>query len=309
MHGRPRADDRRLAVAVADRTVLVTGASSGIGRHVARRLAAAGARVLVTARSEGRLAALVREISAAGGTAAAFPADLTDPEQTGALAAWVNDEHGGLDILVNNAGHSLWRSFALTEYRPADSLRMAEVNYLGPVRLTLALLPGMRARGGDSGPARIVNVSSIAVLLPTLPRMAAYVAAKSAFDAWLRGLATEVRRDGVRVASVYLSVTRTRMTSATPWMSRVRPLSAADSAGLVCDAIAYRRTTVGPWWRWGVQAGGQLGRGRAEALLARWYARSADTPAARLVSRRTGPAGEAAPGTPRGETARAAGGR
>lgn len=313
LHGRPRARDRRLSRAVTGRTVLVTGASSGIGRHVARRLAAAGARVVVTARSPGRLAALVREISATGGHAAAFPADLADPEQIRALARYVNDEHGGIDVLVNNAGHSLWRSFALTEYRPEDSLRMAEVNYLGPLRLTLALLPGMRARstprGTGAGPTRIVNVSSIAVLLPTLPRMAAYVAAKSAFDTWLRGLATEVRRDGVRVTSVYLSVTRTRMTSATPWMRRVRPLSAEDSAGLVCDALAYRRSTVGPWWRWVVQACGQLGRGRAEALLAHWYARSADTPAARLVSRRPAPVDGAAHSTPREVGVPAAGGR
>lgn len=284
--------------------MLVTGASSGIGRHVARRLAAAGARVLTTARSPGRLDALVRDVRAAGGTAFAFPADLTDTEQTQALAEWVNAEHGGVDILVNNAGHSLWRSFALTGYRPADSLRMAEVNYLGPVRLTLALLPGMQARGGG----RVVNVCSIAVLLPTLPRMAAYVAAKSAFDTWLRGLATEVRRDGIRVASVYLSVTRTRMTSATPWMSRVRPLSAEDSAGLVCDAIAYRRSSVGPWWRGALQAFGQLGRGGAESLLARLYARSADTPAARLVSGRP-ETPRPVPGTPREERARASGGR
>ncbi len=282
MHGRPRADGRRLSRAVAGRTVLVTGASSGIGRHVARRLGAADAHVLITARSEGRLAALAREISADGGSAAVFPADLTDPEQTDALADWVNGEHGGLDILVNNAGHSLWRSFALTGYRPVDTLRMAHVNYLGPMRLTLALVPGIQARGGG----RIVNVSSIAVLLPTLPRMASYVAAKCAFDSWLRGLATEVRGDGIRVTSVYLSVTRTRMTSPTPWMRRVRPLSVEDSAGLVCDALVYRRSSVGPWWRWAVQSFGQLGRSGAEVVLARWYGRSADTRAARLVSRR-----------------------
>ncbi|MFR9673522.1 SDR family NAD(P)-dependent oxidoreductase [Streptomyces sp. TR06-5] len=305
LHGRPRADDRRLAGAVAGRTVLVTGASSGVGRQVARRLATAGARVLVTARSAGRLEILVREIAAEGGSAAAFPADLTDPAAVAALAAWVEDEQGGVDALVNNAGHSLWRSFALTEFRPTDSVRMTEVNHLGPLRLTLALLPGMRARGGG----RIVGVCSIAALLPTLPRMAAYVAAKSAFDTWLRGLATEVRGDGVRVVSVYLGVTRTRMTSATPWLRRVRPLSATDAAGLVCDALVYRRTSIGPWWRRGVQALGPFLRGSTEALLARWYARTADTPAARLVSRGTDRPVTAAAATRRPASGRAAEGR
>ena len=152
-HGFPR--PRRLRDAVGGKTVLVTGASFGIGEAAARLLAAAGAKVLLVARSRDQLELIAGEIRALGGTAEVHPADLTDTAAVAELARRVIAAHGAVDVVVSNAGKSIRRSVALSYDRFHDYERTAGVNYLGPVRLLLALLPGMRRRGpGTSSTSR-----------------------------------------------------------------------------------------------------------------------------------------------------------
>ncbi|ETB08024.1 epimerase, partial [Mycobacterium avium subsp. paratuberculosis 10-5864] len=124
-------DPDRLRGAVGGRTVLVTGASYGIGEATARRLAAAGATVLVVARSEERLGELTAAINAGGGRAVAYPTDLTDESAVSALTKQITEEHGPLDVVVSNAGKSLRRSLHHQYDRPHDFQRTIDVNYLG----------------------------------------------------------------------------------------------------------------------------------------------------------------------------------
>jgi NAD(P)-dependent dehydrogenase (short-subunit alcohol dehydrogenase family) len=134
---------------------LVTGASSGIGAATARMLAAGGTTVALVARRADRLEEVLAECLGTAPDSRAWPADLSDPEQAAALARSIWDAHGGVDVLVNNAGVPL--------RRPVQRLTLAEVeramtiNYLSPVAMTLALLPGMLERGRGT----IVNVSSL----------------------------------------------------------------------------------------------------------------------------------------------------
>ncbi|HXJ37310.1 MAG TPA: SDR family NAD(P)-dependent oxidoreductase, partial [Candidatus Eisenbacteria bacterium] len=149
--------------AVRGKYVLVTGASSGIGRALAIKVAAAGAHAILVARRADQLAEVRTLIERAGGTASAFPTDLTDAASVERLCHDVVARFGGVDVLVNNAGRSIRRSLSLSEDRFHDFERTMEINYFGAVRLLLGLLPAMRKRGGG----HVVNVSSIGAQVGT----------------------------------------------------------------------------------------------------------------------------------------------
>ncbi|MGO8904484.1 MAG: SDR family NAD(P)-dependent oxidoreductase [Solirubrobacteraceae bacterium] len=267
---------KALRDAVDGKVVLVTGASYGIGEATARKLAAAGATVLLVARSGDRLEELKQQISKAGGRAHAYTTDLSDPESVDALAAEALERHDHIDVLVNNAGKSIRRSIELSYDRFHDFERTTWVNYLGPVKLVLALLPSMRA----CGQGHIVNVSTSGVRMPPAPRWSAYVASKSAFDVFIRTVALEVARDGVTVSSVYMPLVHTRMSAPTPALRYVPGLSAEEAADLVCKAIAERPTVISPWWASAVEAGSAVTRWPWETAMGIWSRVSGDTSSA-----------------------------
>jgi len=227
--------------AVSGKVVLVTGASSGIGWATARKLANAGAEVVLVSRSEDKLKDLRGEIEAAGGEACIHGADLADRDATATLVDDVHRCHGPVDILVSNAGHSIRRSVELSYERFHDYQRTIDVNYLGPVRLVLGLLPDMRERGGG----HIVNVSSLGVLF-SAPRFSAYLGSKSAFDAFLRCIAPEVRDDGVAVTNVYMPLVHTPMVEATRVYRLLPGLTPDQAADRICQAVVDRPRSVAP---------------------------------------------------------------
>ncbi|MFL6238518.1 MAG: SDR family NAD(P)-dependent oxidoreductase [Actinomycetes bacterium] len=278
----------RLRPRVHGRTVLVTGASSGIGAASARQLAMAGARVLLVARSTDRLVQLGAEISGAGGTAYPHPADLSDVSSVESLVDDVVRRYGGVDVLVNNAGRSIRRSVSLSYDRFHDFTRTDDVNYRGPVRLTLGLLPGMRARRWG----HIVNVSSAGALIPA-PRFSAYLASKTAYDVFLRSLVGEVRADNVHISSLYMPLVHTPMVEATPVYRRLPGLTPDEAAQWISRAIAERRRVMAPWYARAGQLMGALGGRPPDRLMSMVYRLSQDSPAARGES--NGSAGEETP--------------
>jgi NAD(P)-dependent dehydrogenase (short-subunit alcohol dehydrogenase family) len=269
----------RLRAAVAGKTVLVTGASYGIGEATARRVAAAGATVLLLARTAGRLDAVAGEITAAGGTACPFPVDLTDLAAVRAVAAEVLARHHHVDVVVSNAGKSIRRSVQLSYDRMHDYERTMAVNYLGPVQLLLGLLPAMRQRGRG----HIVNVSTAAVRMPPMPRWGAYQASKTAFDVWLRSLAAEVHADGVTTTSIYMPLVRTRMSEPTPGLRRIPALLPQQAAGLVAKAIVSRPARITPWWLRATELVSTAAPGPVEVMSRLGYRNSRDSPRAHDV--------------------------
>jgi NAD(P)-dependent dehydrogenase (short-subunit alcohol dehydrogenase family) len=258
----------RLRAAVAGQTILVTGASHGIGRATATRLARAGANVLLVARSTDRLEELAEQLRADGADAHALPADLSDAEQAvPALARRILDAHGPPDVIVNNAGKSIRRAVAQSYDRFHDYTRTNALNYLGPVRLLLELLPAMRTRGSG----HIVNVSTVGVLLPPTPRWSAYQASKTAFDVWLRSLAAEAHADGITATSLYMALVHTRMSAPTDDFKLVPGLSPDEAAGLVCHAIVDRPSAITPWWATTAALIDTAARGASDRLV-RLYA-------------------------------------
>ncbi|MEU7629549.1 SDR family NAD(P)-dependent oxidoreductase [Nocardia sp. NPDC049220] len=263
---RPRAQSLRAAV--AGKVVLVTGASHGIGKASAHKLAAAGATVLLVARSADELDRLAAEITAAGGVAHAYPADLTDMDAVEQLGRGLLDQHGRLDVIINNAGKSIRRPIDESYERFHDFTRTIDLNYLGPVRLLLTVLPTMRARGQG----HLVNMSTWGVLMPPAPRWAAYSASKTAFDVWLRSVAAEAASDGVTTTSIYLPLVHTRMSAPTDF-SRVPGLTIDEASNLVCHAVTAKPREIAPWWSAPVQAWTDLNRPHAQRFMERRFRR------------------------------------
>ena len=148
---------------LVNRHVVITGASSGIGRAAAFAVAERGARVILIARRADELAEVAAQIRAEGGTAFTYPCDLTEEEAVEHTVKTILADHGHVDMLVNNAGRSIRRSVYRSTDRLHDFERTMAVNYFGAVRLTLALLPQMRERRFG----HIVNVSTAGVQVAT----------------------------------------------------------------------------------------------------------------------------------------------
>ena len=227
--------DRSFEGAVDGRRVLITGASSGIGRATALKIAAAGGIPLLVARSEDKLAEVVAEIERAGGTAHAYSCDLSDTEAIEGLVERVMAEHPAVDVLVNNAGRSIRRSIALSYDRFHDFERTIRLNYLGAVKLIILLLPRMRER--RSG--HIVNVSSIGVQTNP-PRFSAYVASKAALDAFTRVVSSETIGDEVTFTTIHMPLVRTAMIAPTRLYDSFPTISPDEAADLICEAIRSR---------------------------------------------------------------------
>ena len=231
--------DRSLEGAVADKVVLITGASDGIGKQAALRVAEAGAHVLLVSRTREKLEAVRDEIAEEGGSAAVHPCDLTDGEDIVRLADEVLEEYGRVDILINNAGKSIRRSIRLSYDRLHDYERTMQLNYFGAVQLILKLLPAMTGNGGG----HIINVSSIGVQTNT-PRFSAYVASKAALDAFSRCIASEVVDDGVKITTIYMPLVRTKMIAPTKMYDYFPAITPEDAAEMIATAIIDRPKKV-----------------------------------------------------------------
>jgi NAD(P)-dependent dehydrogenase (short-subunit alcohol dehydrogenase family) len=224
--------DRSFAHAVNGKVVLITGASSGIGKAAAFKIAAAGGIPLLVARSADKLEETKQEIEALGGTAYTYSADLSNLDSIEALVEQVLSDHPAVDVLVNNAGRSIRRSIALSGDRFHDFERTVQLNYLGTIKLTMGLLPHMRERGRG----HVVNVSSIGVQTNP-PRFSAYVASKAALDAWTRVVSSEVVGDGVTFTTIHMQLVRTPMIAPTKIYDQFPTITPDEAADLICEAI------------------------------------------------------------------------
>ena len=235
---------------LANRVVVITGASSGIGAALAREFVAAGARVALAARSADKLRALAAELGAE--KTLTVPTDVTDPQQTDRLVARTVERFGGIDVLINNAGQGLYGRLEDTDWE--HSRRMWEVNFFGLLRLTRAALPHLRERRGT-----IVNVSSVAGKV-SLPYMGDYCATKFALNAFSNALRMELAREGVRVVVVCPGPVKTRFHASAyreGQLPGVYGLGRKRYEGVSAQRVARatrralrggKREIIVPWW-------------------------------------------------------------
>jgi short-subunit dehydrogenase len=230
--------------AVDGLTVVITGASSGIGEEAAKQLAREGAVVCLVARRVEELNRVKREIAKLGkgrNKVFIYPADLTDNASIEACCDAILAKHGKVDVLVNNAGRSIRRALRDSLDRPHDFERTIQLNYLAAVRLTLRMLPGMLAQASG----QIINVSSVAALMSTL-RFAAYIGSKAALDAFSRSLRIELTDSGIAVTAINYPLVKTAMTEPTKLYNYLPQMDVAEAAGWIVDAVKTRparRTT------------------------------------------------------------------
>ncbi|HEY8643931.1 MAG TPA: SDR family oxidoreductase [Candidatus Dormibacteraeota bacterium] len=230
---------RNLRGALENKVVVVTGASSGIGRATAVEMGRHGARMMLVSRTKEKLEALASEIKDAGGKAWVYPTDLADMDANQRTIERVLKEHGQVDILVNNAGRSIRRSVKESLDRFHDYERTMQLNYFGAVKLMLAVIPGMKARGSG----HIINISSIGVQAYP-PRFGAYVASKSALAALARCIAPEVADDGIVVTNIHMPLVRTPMIAPTGMYKNFPTISSDEAAEMVVQAVLTQAPEV-----------------------------------------------------------------
>ncbi len=273
---------------VSEQVVVITGASTGIGRACALAFAAKGAKVVCAARSAQALDTLVERIRADGGTAVAVPTDVADPAAVQSLAQLAEQQFGRIDTWVNNASVS---TYGTVEQMDVDEIRrVIEVNLLGSVRTVRAFLAHVvRTRG------YVLQIASVAALAP-VPMMSAYCASKSGVEAFAHSLRAEVRHHGVDVGVAYLTWTDTDMVRGAdekpglgsfrakipPPFGTTYPLEPAVAR--LVDGIERRAAHIyAQWW---IRA---LQWTRAAIPVVAAHARQGDVAAAEEAIRRTGP--------------------
>jgi NAD(P)-dependent dehydrogenase (short-subunit alcohol dehydrogenase family) len=227
--------DRSLRGAVEGKVVVITGASSGIGEAVALRVGEAGGIAVLVARSEDKLNEVKSQIEDAGGVAHVHPGNLAELEDAERLVEEILAAHGRVDVLVNNAGRSIRRSIKNSYDRFHDYQRTMQLNYFGALKLIFGFLPGMRER--KSG--HIINVSSIGAQTNT-PRFSAYVASKSALDAFSRSIASEIVDDHVSITTVYMPLVRTPMIAPTGIYDAFPTATPDEAADMITRSMIYK---------------------------------------------------------------------
>jgi NAD(P)-dependent dehydrogenase (short-subunit alcohol dehydrogenase family) len=231
--------DRSLAGRIKGKVIVVTGASSGIGKAAALKLAAAGAKVMLVARGEEKLLETKKEIEASGGRAWIYTCDVSEAASCDALVTKVLRDHGSCEYLINNAGRSIRRGIINSLDRFHDFERTMQLNYFGALRLIMGFLPKMieQKRG------HIINISSIGVL-SNAPRFSAYVASKSALDSFSACAASEFIDKGVNFTTINMPLVRTPMIAPTKMYENVPTLSPEQAADLIVEAIVYKPVRI-----------------------------------------------------------------
>lgn len=225
------------------KTVLITGASSGIGEQLAYMLEDINAHLILVARREEKLLFMKDDIEKKAAKVSVYPADLRNNEEMEGLLKFIHGLPGGLDVVVSNAGISIRRSISDSLDRYHDFTRTMAINYFAPVQLLLSTIPVLKERQGH-----IINISTINILLLPFPHWAAYQASKVAFDTWLRAAAPELNSMGISTTSIYLPLVKTPMILPTAAYKNAPAMSPYHVAKIICRSIYTKRKKYTPWW-------------------------------------------------------------
>lgn len=260
-------DEKKLAEKLDGKTVLITGASFGIGEMVAFRLSKTGAHLILVARTAEKLEQIKNEIQKVNQSAKVtiFPADLTDEKQIENLLDELKKQPDGIDVFINNAGKSIRRPLFETLERFHDYRRTMNLNYFAPVKLMLGLIPILQKNRGH-----VINISAVNVLLIPAPFWTAYQSSKTAFDQWFRCAAPELEAADIATTSIYLPLVRTRMIAPTAEYKNAPAMSPDHVAKIICRSIYTRRKVFKPWWLIFGQISSVIFRRPAEMFMNNW---------------------------------------
>ena len=236
-------NEKKLKQKLEGKTILITGASFGIGEELAYLLADIKVHMILVARTEEKLFTIKSEIEKKAAKVSIFRADLRNKQEVEGLLAFIHQLPNGLDLIVSNAGLSIRRSINDSLDRYHDFTRTMAINYFAPVQLLLSLIPFLKRNQGQ-----VINISTINVLLIPLPYWAAYQASKSAFDVWFRSVSPELNAMGISTTSIYLPLVKTRMILPTPAYRKLPAMCPNHVAKIICKSIYTKRQKYMPWW-------------------------------------------------------------
>ncbi|MEH7238020.1 SDR family NAD(P)-dependent oxidoreductase [Bacillus sp. JJ1562] len=231
---------KKLYAKLTHKTILITGASSGIGREVAYQLAGINCHLILVARRGELLEVIKHDIEKQTAKVSIFQADLRKEDELAHFLAFLHKQPT-LDIFINNAGLSIRRSIYESLDRYHDFTRTMAINYFAPVKILLSIIPLLQKRGGQ-----IINVSTINARLSPVPYYSAYQASKSAFDVWLRSISPELKK--IATTSIYLPLVRTPMIEPTAGYRNVPAMSQQHAAKIICKSMYTRTKKYQPWW-------------------------------------------------------------
>ncbi len=271
---RARRDDPRGPL--VGRHVIITGASSGIGRASAIAVARHGATVFALARNGGALDELVAEIRAGGGQAHAFTCDVTDSASVEHTVKDILGRFDHVDFLVNNAGRSIRRSVVNSTDRLHDYERVMAVNYFGAVRMVLALIPHWRERRFG----HVVNISSAGVQARN-PKYSSYLPSKAALDAFADVVSSEMLSDHITFTNIHMPLVRTPMIAPSRRLNAVRAISVDHAAAMVVRGLIDKPARIDTPLGTLAEAGQYFTPRLSRRILHQFYLGYPDSPAAR----------------------------
>jgi short-subunit dehydrogenase len=245
-----KASTQKLQEELSGKTILITGASFGIGRLLAEKLSFPGISMILVGRTEENLQEVCRYVEEKGGSATYYAGDLRDESTIKGLFQTIANQKKEVDIFINNAGKSIRRSVYHSLDRFHDYTRTMNLNYYAPVQIALQLIPGLTNKKGQ-----IINISSIIVLLPALPLWSAYHSSKGAFHLWLKSVKPELKKKGIATNNVYLPLVRTRMIAPTKKFEKLPVMEPEQAMEIIARTILRRSFQYKPWWTGIVKSG------------------------------------------------------
>ena len=262
---------QKLAAKLTKKTVLITGASYGVGEQLAYILAEYEVHLILVARSSDKLQMLESQLSNKTARTSIYAADLSKQSELKIFIDSLLVLPDGLDIIVSNAGRSILRSVKNSMNRTHDYDRCMAINYFAPVRLISGLLPLLIKSKGH-----IVNVSAINLLIPPVANWSAYQSSKAAFDQWLQSAAAELNSDGIFCSSLYFPLIKTRMIAPTRSYDNAAAMS-ADRAALIIARILYKkRSCYAPWWLYIIKPFLHIFKRQWQAVAMRYFKQKHD---------------------------------
>ena len=227
----------------AQRVVVVTGASRGIGAALVRLLQSCRVYFVLVARSEAELLQLAQEVEALGASAECYAVDLREREALRDLCRILAERYPRVDYFFANAGKSICRSLEDSQERLHDFDRTIDLNYRAVVYLAQALYPALAVAKGS-----LVYTSSGSLLYPPAPNWAANHASKRATDIWLRTARVEWALRGVRARIAYMPLVHTSMADVNPRYVHLPGYTAEEAAARLIRLAVGRRSSYAPWW-------------------------------------------------------------
>lgn len=227
-----------------NKTIVITGASYGIGEACATLLASIQCRLVLIARSTDKLTALQKQLTQQGYCQIEIiSADLYQPTAAEDIFQHLKAKNIHVDILIHNAGKSIQRSIWESLDRPQDIDRTININYVNPAQLTRLLLPDLKKTRGQ-----IVIVSTINAMLFAPPLWSNYQASKTAIQQWILSIQPELAIYGVTASLIYLPLVRTRMIEPTKQYNQMPAMHVQDAAQAVLSGAIHHQRQWQPWW-------------------------------------------------------------